>query len=507
MSSVKQFNVKQFLNSVKGRLGLVLLCAVLGMVFFAVLSINEFANVKQTLNLFQTDINQKISQLSKQKQDISKKKSLLSEEKQKISRLKESISRDKHKISSQKEDMIERSFQTGQKSGVVYLLMESLARGEKMLWEYAAIKLSNGDDSGVFPHFKQLKTERSNLMMAFSFLEPQSDEEALVKTAFMDFVKNKIKPLLKEVILSLRNEDYVSYDRASKKITPTYAELYKLGHQLIKIINAQTKGFDSLREELRSKEEDFVKQERENKLNKGEQQLTVIESKLNEQQKSVEKESAQRLNELETTLNKALQQILIIGVVLVLLLIITGWFIATSVTRPVNELSKNINEIADGNGDLNKELKLSNVTELKEIASGYNTFIAKLRKMLQDIGETADKVSLSSMSLKEGAEQRNQVVHEQQFETNNAAIAMDEIVAEFNNISTEITSAADLSESIRQKTGVSMERVKDTLDSMSSVVADVDQTSMQVDSLAKGIDDIASAIANINNIVSQTRGC
>ena len=103
---------------------------------------------------------------------------------------------------------------------------------------------------------------------------------------------------------------------------------------------------------------------------------------------------------------------------------ITGWFIATSVTRPVNELSKNINEIADGNGDLNKELKLSNVTELKEIALGYNTFIAKLRKMLQDIGETADKVSLSSMSLKEGAEQSNQVVHEQQFETNNAASAI-----------------------------------------------------------------------------------
>ncbi len=100
MSSVKQFNVKQFLNSVKGRLGLVLLCAMLGMVFFAVLSINEFTNVKQTLKLFQTDINQKISQLSKQKQDISKKKSLLSEEKQEISRLKESISRDKHKISS-----------------------------------------------------------------------------------------------------------------------------------------------------------------------------------------------------------------------------------------------------------------------------------------------------------------------------------------------------------------------------------------------------------------------
>lgn len=509
MVSVKQISFKQFINSVKARLGLVLLSAVIGMTFFALLSINEFNNVKDTLNLFQTEINQKISRLSKQKQDISNKKSQLSTELQKISRQKVSISKDKHKISAQKEDMIERSFQTGQKSGVVYLLMESLAKGEKMLWEYSAIKLSNDDDSNVFPRFKQLKTERSNLLNAFSFLQPQSDEEAKVKAEFMEYIKTRIKPLLKEVILSLRDEDYTRYDIARDKITPTYAELYQLGHQLIKIINAQTKAFDSLREELRTREEEFVKQElalqeNENKLNAQEQQLKQIENKLNEQQKTVEQESAQRLEELEAALNAASQQIMIIGVVLVIVLITAGWFIATSLTRPVNDLSRNINEIAHGNGDLNKELKLSNVTELKQIASGYNQFIGKLRKMLGDIGDTANKVSQASIALKEGAEQSNQIVHEQQLETNNVAIAMDEIVDEFNNISSEIANAADLSESIRQKTGVSMDGVKDTLTSMGSMVAEVEQTSIQVDSLAQGIDEITSAIANINNIASQT---
>ncbi len=507
--SVKQFNAGQLFNSVKGRLGLVLLIAVLGMLFFALLSINDFSNVKQTLNLFQTDINEKITRLSRQKQDISTQKSELSAEKQKISQLKLNISEKKRKISAQKEDMIERSFQTGQKSGVVYLLMESLAKGEKMLWEYSYIKLSDSDDTDVFPRFKELKKERDNLNIAFSFLEPQSDEEAKTKAAFEAFIKDRIKPLLKEVIIALLNDNEEAYDTAREKITPTYNELYKLGHRLIKIINAQTKAFDSLREELRSKEEELIKQEqelqsRENKINGEELQLKELENKLNKQQKIVENESAQRLSELEQALNAAARQIMIIGIILVVVLLSAGWFIAGSVTKPVNALSKNINEIAQGNGDLNKELTLSNVTELKEIASGYNQFINKLRKMLKDISATADRVSLASTSLKEGAEQSNHIVHEQQFETNNAAIAMDEIVAEFNKIAHDISTAADLSESIRQKTGGSMNKVEDTLNSMSSVVADVEQTSMQVDSLAKGIDEIAAAIANINSIASQT---
>ena len=509
MVSVKNFNLKRFINSVTGRLGLVLLSAILGMTFFALLGINEFTTVKQSLDLFQTEINEKISALSRQKQDISNQKSQLSAEKNKISKTNASISEQKRKISVQKEDMIERSFQTGQKSGIVYLLMEAMARGEKTLWEYSTIKLSSGDDSKIIPLLKQQKKDRENLLMAFSFLEPQSDEEKQTKAAFMSYIKTDIKPLLKEIIVKLRKNDYEGYNRSKQKITPTYQKLYGLGHELIKIIKAQTKAFDTLREELRSQESDYVKQEiklqeEENRLNEEENRLKSIEVQLNRQQTQVEKESAQRLEELAQELDAATQQVMIIGVVLVIILLVAGWFIALSVTRPVNELSENINEIAEGNGDLNKELKLSNVTELRNIASGYNQFISKLRKMLQDIGDNAERVSQASIALKDGAERSNHVVNEQQFETNNAAIAMEEIVAEFNKIASEIALAANSSESIREKTQVGMEKVKNTLSSMSSVVSEVDRTSSLVDSLASGIDEIGHAIANINNIASQT---
>ncbi|WP_198263701.1 methyl-accepting chemotaxis protein [sulfur-oxidizing endosymbiont of Gigantopelta aegis] len=509
MKSLKQFNAVQVFNSVAGRLGLVLFSAIAGMIFFSILSIQEFNNVKHTLNLFQTEISEKISFLSKQKQDISQKKAKLSAEKQLISKKNNKISEQKRKISVKKEDMIERSFQTSQKSGIVYLLLEAIAKGEKSLWEFSAIKFSNGDTSVMMPVFKQQKTERNNLMTAFSFLGAQTDEEGKVRTEFVDYIKTGIKPILKTIIVSLLQDDFASYAANKDNITPTYQQLTSLGHKLIAIINAQTKAFDSLREELRTQENNYVKKEielqnQENNLNKEETELQQVEKQLNQQQVAVEKESAQRLTELEEALDSSIQQIIILGIILIIMIIVAGWFISVSVTRPVNDLKKSINEIANGNGDLNRELKLSQVTELKDIAAGYNQFISKLRTMLQNIGENADKVSDASIALKEGAEQSNLVVTEQQFETNNAAIAMDDIVAEFSQISQDITLAANLSESIRQKTQHGMAKVQDTLSSMAKVVSEVDNTSGLVDSLASGIDEISAAINNINSIASQT---
>ncbi len=509
MELLKQFNLSQLINSVAGRLGMVLFCAIAGMLFFSVLSINEFNNIKHTLHLFQVEINEKITELSKQKQDISNQKATLSSQKQVISKTNIQISEKKRAISVQKEDMIARSFQTAQKSSIVYLLLEAMAQGEKTLWEFSSIKLSNGDDSKIISRFKAQKTERNNLISALSFLEPQSDEESKTKAEFLTYIKSGIKPILKKVIVTLINNDYEAYNNSKDQITPTYTHLYDIGHKLIAIINAQTKAFDSLREELRFKENDYVSEEvelqkKEGKLNQEESLLQSLEKKLNQQQTMVEKESAQRLTELEEKLNGSIQQIIIVGFILLVFIMIAGWFISTSVTKPVNALKKNINEIANGNGDLNQELEMSKVTELRDIASGYNQFISKLRIMLQDIGENADKVSNASISLKEGAAQSDIVVQEQKLETGNASVAMDDITAEFSKIDNDVSQAASSSESIRQKTQQGMEKVQETLSSMSKVVSEVDNTSSLVDSLANGIDEISNAINNINSIASQT---
>jgi len=509
MKFLKQFNLAQFFNSVAGRLGLVLFCAIAGMVFFSILSINEFNDVKQRLNLFQTEINEKIAQVSKQKQDVSRQKSILSTEKQTISQTKIQISAKKREISVQKEDMIARSFQTAQKSGIVYLLLEAIQQGEKTLWEFSAIKLSNGDEAKMMPLFKQQKTERNNLINALSFLEPQSEEESKTKAELLSYIKSDIKPVLKNVIVALLKNDYEAYNKHKEEITPAYNNLYAIGHKLIEIINAQTKAFDSLREELRTTENNYVKKEvalqkKEDQLNDEETQLQTLEKKLNQQQASIENESAQRLTELDSALSNSILQVIIVGVVLLVVLITAGWFIAVSVTKPVNALMRNINEIASGNGDLNQELKLSNVTELREIALGYNQFISKLRIMLQDIGDNADKVFIASQSLKDGEEQSNDIVQKQQLETNNASIAMDVIVAEFSKIDKDISQAAASSESIREKTQQGMNKVQETLSSMSKVVSEVEKTSSLVDSLANGIDEISNAISNINSIASQT---
>jgi len=405
--------------------------------------------------------------------------------------------------------MIERSFQTGQKSGIVYLLMQEMAKGEKTLWQYSTVKLSYGDGKPIIAMFKKQKTTRNNLLKAFSFLQAQTDEEKKIKTLLTTHINKEVIPLLNKTIVSLMKEDSETYNKSKNAITPVYKKLYDTGHQLINLINDQTKAFDSLRETLRNKENEFAKQEialqeQEGKLNKEEVQLKQLELTLNSQQADVENESEQRLIELSNYLNKSINSIIIISIVLILALAVTVWFIASTITKPVNALRNSIKQIAHGNSDLNQKLDSSTVSELHDISLCYNQFTDKLQQMLDDINNNANSVSMASAELKNSAQQSNNIVEEQQLQTNNAAIAMDEIVAKFNSIASDISHVASSSEAIKQKTQQGMSKVHETLSSMKDVVTQTEQSSSLVNSLSQGIDEISHSISNINAIASQT---
>lgn len=509
MISLKQLNAALFFNSIKGRLVLVLFSAIAGMILFAFLSIYEFTKTKQTLNLFQVEVNGKFSQLSKEQQKISDEKSMLSAKKQEVSKNKVNISNKKQQISLQKENMIEGALETGQKSHIVHLLMEVVTKGEKTLWKYSSIKLSSGDDAEILQSFKQQKDERNKLISALSFLQSHSEEESEVREVFLDYMKSSIIPLLNEVIITLRESDYGAYIHLKEKISPTYSDFYALGHKLVGIINAQAKDYVHLREQVRVQEKGYIAQEAElkkieAKLNTQENQYKAAESELYIQRGKLEQEFSPRLLDLEKELHHSIEQIVLIGFLLVMFLLVFGWLITVSVSKPINALCANINAIAQGHADLNKELKLSKVTELKGIASGYNQFIGKLRKMLQAISDNANKASQSALLLKDGAEQSKQSVSEQEQKTNNVALAMNDIVAEFNKIANDVTHAINTSESIRQKTELGMNKVQATLSSVGNVISEVDRNASLVDSLVSGIDEIGSVIANINTIASQT---
>jgi methyl-accepting chemotaxis protein len=56
------------------------------------------------------------------------------------------------------------------------------------------------------------------------------------------------------------------------------------------------------------------------------------------------------------------------------------------ITRPINDAVAGFKDIAEGEGDLTKRLKVNNHDKVSEMANWLNIFIEKLQKVLQVMG-------------------------------------------------------------------------------------------------------------------------
>jgi methyl-accepting chemotaxis protein len=93
--------------------------------------------------------------------------------------------------------------------------------------------------------------------------------------------------------------------------------------------------------------------------------------------------------------------IMLILVFLVCLLIVMPivYWIAASFGRMVNNVAEGLHDIADGDGDLTRRLKITTKDELGDLAGWFNIFIEKLQSIIRDISVNAEDLSNSSKSL------------------------------------------------------------------------------------------------------------
>jgi methyl-accepting chemotaxis protein len=88
-------------------------------------------------------------------------------------------------------------------------------------------------------------------------------------------------------------------------------------------------------------------------------------------------------------------------VFLVCLLIVMPivYWIATSFGKMVNNVAEGLHDIAEGDGDLTRRLKITTKDELGDLAGWFNIFIEKLQSIIQDISVNAEDLSNSSKNL------------------------------------------------------------------------------------------------------------
>jgi len=192
--------------------------------------------------------------------------------------------------------------------------------------------------------------------------------------------------------------------------------------------------------------------------------------------------------------------------------------LTASITRPIRSINRQLQAIAEGNGDLSHDLEIRSKDEIGQLAESFNRMASKLRAILSQAMDTAVQVASSSQQLSASAEQTTRatehiVVTTQQIAANaeteqrhmeEASQAIGGMFAGIEQVSGYNEQVRISARSAKEASSIGAEAANDVLQAMEEMQATVEQTSSVVLSLGNRSQQIDSITGMITEVATRT---
>jgi methyl-accepting chemotaxis protein len=196
----------------------------------------------------------------------------------------------------------------------------------------------------------------------------------------------------------------------------------------------------------------------------------------------------------------------ILGVTAVIVLIAVGFglFMGRSVTAPLNRVTRTMEDIAAGEGDLTRRLPAEGTDELADLGRQFNAFVAKIHTTIREVGDTTNQVASAAEELSRVAEETRASVQTQGSETDQIASAINEMAATIHQISknaNEVQSAGADADRLAKDGGQTMAGSQQSVNELSRNIL---QSAEAIEALASRSDEIQKVLDVIHEVTDQT---
>lgn len=202
---------------------------------------------------------------------------------------------------------------------------------------------------------------------------------------------------------------------------------------------------------------------------------------------------------------------IVIGVISLLVFIMIIFFIANSITKPINTIVKNIKDIAEGEGDLTKRLEVVSNDEIGDLSKWFNVFIEKLQGIIGDIAGNSIKLDDSSNELATISKVMSASAGQMSDRANNVATAAEEMSSNMSSIaaaveesSTNINMVSSATEEMTSTINEISQNTEKTRDTSNQAVLRTKTTAENIGNLSKSAQEIGQVVETINDISEQT---
>ncbi|MES9945642.1 MAG: methyl-accepting chemotaxis protein [Candidatus Thiodiazotropha sp.] len=236
--------------------------------------------------------------------------------------------------------------------------------------------------------------------------------------------------------------------------------------------------------------------------------LTIIDQQLGQlvaHHESTISQTSQRLIEDTSSTTTLVSSLLLLGLIIGLFI---SWLTTRLIYHPILDAVRTMQDIANGNGDLMKQLDQKGNDELGLLAASFNQFVGKIRILIQQTAQSTESVISAVAQTSENTSHISRRIQKQEHETEQVATAMNQMancisdIAKNASVAEEATKAASTEAqsgcTIVKQTADAIQALADEVELAEKTILQVEQESVSIGSVL----DVIKSIAEQTNLLA-----
>ena len=204
--------------------------------------------------------------------------------------------------------------------------------------------------------------------------------------------------------------------------------------------------------------------------------------------------------------------VLIVSIIGLAISLLFGFLVRRSITNPVDRLVDTAKDIAEGEGDLTKRIKVAEEDELGILSNWFNTLLRRLNDIIIQVKQDAHQINEVSQEMAAGNLDLSSRTHQQSASLEETASSMEEINSIVQNSAEEAKNANTLTKNAQKSVENSRKQLLDTVDESiknnQEMLTTLQETNSKVvdamEDIMSGSKKIAGIITLINDVAFQT---
>ena len=193
-----------------------------------------------------------------------------------------------------------------------------------------------------------------------------------------------------------------------------------------------------------------------------------------------------------------------IAAALAVVFAIVGASFASMIVRPIRGVANGLQEIAEGEGDLTRQLNVQGKDETASLAGWFNQFLGMIAQLVQRIGSASSDLQTAAADTSEVAHNLHQAAGRQREAVELVSTAFNEMVATANEVARSCSAAASSADEGYRDVHDGQQHIGEATGSVLKLSDDLQKSTQTMQQLEQDSKNINTILDTIRSIAEQT---